>query len=774
MILHERIFQEVKERHEELYGAGELPSREQLARYYATFRRQFGPERLQGLDGKVLLETMHAHGSSNWDSLVYWLEFKKDDELPGIFGSISGGSALKFGIYRRQETGAWMTGSSQNQVEITTEEAIEIARKHRDQLVRGVELLEELPANGDDSDYRWLQEQMNILAPDVSGKAWGHKYFHMLYPNKLDDYHVEDYQRFHLIKLLQLPPEGSGRYLAAGRYVAIAKELDIPINHLATTLNRRDERPHNYWRVLVNYPDVEGWKNNWTHMRDGGYLAIGWSKLGDLSDIQYKQESKDRVRALMKTHYGDKGGWTQEIFHFAALMEEGDLVLAFERSQVLGIGRVAGPYTYMPSTPDIPHHRSMEWLSEEEWELPEPEAKGRAVRQIKLPINLVETEKRVYFAPPIERRSVDSSGFPLGGPSPLRLGGISGRIQSVLERKNQVILYGPPGTGKTYWAIHTAWDLASHASFGRLFSELTDDQRQFVQKGKDDVGALVRVCTFHPAYGYEDFIEGYRPHESEGQLVFKRQDGIFRKLCKDAHRHPDRRFYLIIDEINRGDVPRIFGELLTVLEKDKRGQDIALPLSGELFSVPSNVYVIGTMNTADRSIALLDTALRRRFGFVELMPDSSTLEKAVVANSIPLRPWLDALNSRILEHIGRDARNLQIGHAYLLENDRPVADFGRFARIIQDDILPLLEEYCYEDYATLAKILGSGLVDENRQRIHHELFAPARRDDLRDALLAPAPDIATSPQVVASESEQLDEQDEEDLSVEQDETTQHE
>lgn len=130
---------------------------------------------------------------------------------------------------------------------------------------------------------------------------------------------------------------------------------------------------------------------------------------------------------------------------------------------------------------------------------------------------------------------------------------------------------------------------------------------------------------------------------------------------------------------------------------------------------------------------------------------------------------LDELNRRILEHIGRDARNLQIGHAYLLDKGHPVSDFTRFARIVQDDILPLLEEYCYEDYTTLAKILGSSLVDENRQRIHHELFAPARQDELIRALLAPAPDIATSSQAVAAESEQLEEQNEDDTLLEPDE-----
>jgi 5-methylcytosine-specific restriction protein B len=232
-------------------------------------------------------------------------------------------------------------------------------------------------------------------------------------------------------------------------------------------------------------------------------------------------------------------------------------------------------------------------------------------------------------------------------------------------------------------------------------------------------------------------------------LVFTQRDGIFKKLCRDAA-GSDRKFILLIDEINRGDIPRIFGELLTLLEKNKRGQEVILPLSGEKFSVPPNVFVIGTMNTADRSIALLDTALRRRFGFVELMPDSSTLSGAIAGGEIPLGQWLDALNSRIREHIGKDARNLQIGHAYLLDdNGIPVTDFVKFSRIIAEDIIPLLEEYCYEDFGALTQILGEAMVDESRQRVREELFTPTRRQDLIQALLAPTPDLSTSQEAVA-------------------------
>ena len=153
----------------------------------------------------------------------------------------------------------------------------------------------------------------------------------------------------------------------------------------------------------------------------------------------------------------------------------------------------------------------------------------------------------------------------------------------------------------------------------------------------------MRVCTFHPGYGYEDFVEGLRPTLRNEQMAFEPRDGHFKKLCTDAQHQGNRHFFLVIDEINRGDVPRIFGELLTIIELNKRDLRVILPTTGSSFSVPINVHLIGTMNTADRSISMLDAALRRRFGFIELMPDSSVLHDQK-AGTLPLGPWLDALN----------------------------------------------------------------------------------------------------------------------------------
>jgi 5-methylcytosine-specific restriction protein B len=149
------------------------------------------------------------------------------------------------------------------------------------------------------------------------------------------------------------------------------------------------------------------------------------------------------------------------------------------------------------------------------------------------------------------------------------------------------------------------------------------------------------------------------------------------------------------------------------------------------------------MNTADRSISLLDAALRRRFGFVELMPDTKTLQDAFVGD-FPLRAWLEAINAKIRLNIGRDARNLQIGHAYLMHRGRPISDIAVLKRVIRDDILPLLEEYCYDDFATLAKIVGKAIIDVAESRIRDEQFEDGNETNLFDALLSHHESLSSS------------------------------
>lgn len=256
-----------------------------------------------------------------------------------------------------------------------------------------------------------------------------------------------------------------------------------------------------------------------------------------------------------------------------------------------------------------------------------------------------------------------------------------------------------------------------------LLAERNPDLESIDDDADGEVGCLTRI-TFHPSYTYEDFIEGFRPSEqASGGLALRLDDGVFKRICRTAQVNGERPYLLLVDEINRGNVAKILGELLTLLERDKRGLTVSLPQSKETFSIPLNVYVLGTMNTADRSIKLLDSALRRRFAFLELMPDLELLRGATVGD-LALDDFLEELNRRIAQTEGREK---QIGHSYLLDGGEPVSEIEDFARRFREEILPLLQEYCYGEYGTLAKFIGGGLVDAEAQSLDHEKVEDAEQ-----------------------------------------------
>lgn len=221
------------------------------------------------------------------------------------------------------------------------------------------------------------------------------------------------------------------------------------------------------------------------------------------------------------------------------------------------------------------------------------------------------------------------------------------------------------------------------------------------------------TITFHPSYAYDDFIEGFRPQQTaSGDMALVLVDGVFKRVCDAARANPNQRHIVLIDEINRGNIPKIFGELITLIEKDKRGFTVQLPQSGANFAVPPNVWVIGTMNTADRSVQLLDSALRRRFAFLELLPESDRLAGAT-AGGLALATFLDELNLRIRRRFGREK---QIGHAMFFAEDGVVDTPDSFASMFHYELLPLLQEYLYDDYTELRNLIGD-VIDVTSQRI---------------------------------------------------------
>jgi 5-methylcytosine-specific restriction protein B len=670
------------------------------------------------------------------------LEFKNDEDFAGNqFGGIGGGSALKFGIYQRQSDHAWITGSPQAQQVLSLADAIAVARAQRDELLAGADVLGAADtADISDEAYHRLQAAMEKAAPKLSGDAWAHKYWFLTYPDRIDDFHSPRYQRFHLFKLLQMPPDQAGildgnapRFVCAGRFIAAARSFGVPVTIFNTVLNQRDGAFHRYWRIGTT--SGHSGESQWPAMRDSSFVSVGWhDHVLDLSEVigRDRTAAKNQIRDWLLPGYpNDSGTATRkagEILNLAQGMAERDLVLACEGQTVLGVGRVIGSYKYDPSL-TFPHTRPVEWLLLDEWRMPDPEGlRTTAIELGRRSANLLELEQRLFRRDPaaiIPRTNV-ATHTATGSLPPLDP--MSARIDAILRRKEQVILYGPPGTGKTYHATAAANELAARTAFRKTFHDLTEVERKAVT----GVDGLVHLCTFHPGFGYEDFIEGLRPKTANGQMTFELRDGIFKRLCTEASKQPSRRFFLVIDEINRGDLPRILGELITVIELDKRDRSITLPVSGLLFVVPTNIFVIGTMNTADRSVSLLDTALRRRFGFIELMPDSTLLAGRKVGGLL-IGAWLDAVNLRLRRHLKRDARNLQIGHAYLMP-PQPITSVAEFARVLRDDIIPLLEEYCYDDFGMLRDILGTTLVDLDATRIREEVFGANREEELIQAL----------------------------------------
>jgi 5-methylcytosine-specific restriction enzyme B len=747
-----RLAEELRRLYDNLVASGEIEREPELVPKYRAFRERFGPDVLAGLDGQRLLQTLHARGTR--DSLVYWLEFKDDAEFPARFGSIAGGSALKFGMYQSADTGDWWTGSANAQLKLSVDEAIAKARMQRDQLVAAAAVLDDI-ARRPDVDYLELQRRIVEVAPNVAETAWGHKYLSLLFPTILDDFHAVEYQQFQSVKLLKIP--AVGRYANAHYIVGAARQLGIQVSNFGSVLNHRNGAPHSYWRVGTT---IDG-ESDWPRMREANFVGIGWTELGDLSEVEPSRESKDKLRARFAEKWPGNAGvitrHTQEIFDFSARARERDVVVAMDGATVRGVGVINGPYFYKVADGPFAHRKPVRWLSVAEGPLPRIEQLRTTFRPLgKRWDNLVDVERRILEAAPGPAAATSESRSPAvaSAPASRALEGIPGRIHAALQRKRQVILYGPPGTGKTYWADVSVREIAGRTWFGKTAATLTaEESATLVRDG------AIQTCTFHASYGYEDFVEGYRP-EHEGGLTFRRRDGIFKKLCTRALANPSRHYFLVIDEINRGDVPRILGDLLTVLEKDKRGKEIVLPVSGEVFSVPDNIYVIGTMNTADRSIALLDAALRRRFAFIELMPETAPLAGALV-DGLPLGPWLEELNRRIVRHAGRDARCLQVGHAYLLPDGKPIRDAARFAEVLRDDIIPLLEEYCYENYEALADILGDKIVARGRRRIVESFFEKDRQHELIEALLKSFSTISATAGAVNAEAADAGDRDEE-------------
>jgi 5-methylcytosine-specific restriction enzyme B len=433
----------------------------------------------------------------------------------------------------------------------------------------------------------------------------------------------------------------------------------------------------------------------WEEFYREGIIAIGWDQIGDLT--QYRDLEGLSTRIIQE--YKPQGRPTNDslaCFEFAYKMRPGDRVIVKRgRSVVLGYGVVTGEYEYRPERSIFKSVRTVRWDGRGTWAFDESLFPLKTLTDITRLVDIVaRIDQRVGIAsiPPAPAIAVAQAPFT----SKEAMSGIAfdpevfERMLRVWENKKNLILQGPPGVGKTFLARRLAYALIGHELHSR-----------------------VGMVQFHQSYSYEDFIQGYRPKSSG----FERRDGVFVRFCNKAKADQQSRYVFIIDEINRGNISKVFGELLMLIEKEYRGSRYSISLTysaedEEQFYVPENVFILGMMNTADRSLALVDYALRRRFTFEELKPlfgevfFASHLEAGGTDRELA-REVCKRMND-LNTDIAKDSNlgtGFCVGHSYFCKNDAVLTPAAYFDTV-QTEIIPLLEEYWLDDGEQIEKWQG--------------------------------------------------------------------
>ena len=438
-----------------------------------------------------------------------------------------------------------------------------------------------------------------------------------------------------------------------------------------------DETAVRYWLYAAGDGSV-----NWENDYDEGIMAIGWDDMGDL--MQYS--SKEEMRAKMREVYGGTSSYKNQVhatWQFANDIKPGDIIFVKKgRKEIIGRGVVEGEYVYDPTREHYRNTRTVRWTDKGLWEHSEQLAmktltdvtpytdfvkKTQSLfdgESTNVAIQDEDEEERTYDPYTaddfLHDVFMDEDRYNI--------------LKALLLTKKNVILQGAPGVGKTFAAKRLAYSIMGEKDTNR-----------------------VKMVQFHQSYSYEDFIMGFRPTETGFELT----KGVFYEFCRKAA-EDDRPYFFIIDEINRGNLSKIFGELFMLIESDKRGVELQLLYADEQFSIPSNVYIIGMMNTADRSLAMLDYALRRRFAFFEMTPafNSSGFRAYRAKINNPKFDRLIATVEQLNDVIANDdslGEGFCIGHSYFCTNATVTDDWMK--SVVEFELIPLLKEYWFDEAA---------------------------------------------------------------------------
>ena len=656
------------------------------------FCDDFSVENLTAMTGRDLLTRLFYSDEENKSNLCYMLEFHP--RMREIFGSIAGGSSFKYGLFYHKKSHSWMTGSPVKPQTLTEEQAIDVASAIRDKLVAGAKMIE---ADADTLTSVSAYERLHQKLQSVTNIdwVWVLKYYQMLFPEQLPVFYGKDIQ-IDILRFIRQQPSAIP-FVRMGQISLYIKECGIssPVfgkiygetyHSLNATHGKSEDdstvdaladtasETIRYWL----YTPGEG-SSLWEDFYKKGIMAIGWGYIGDLRNFDSKDAMKQKMKELHDPSLSYMNA-AHATWQFANEIKVGDIVFAKKgRGQIIGRGVVVSDYEFDESAEEYKNIRRVEWTHKGEW--PHPGQAGvKTLTDITPYTDYVEQlcalfigdddteeDERVIEYPPYSAEDFLADVYMQDEEYDT--------LVNLIRTKKNIILQGAPGVGKTYAAKRLAYSMMG-----------VKDQNR------------VMMVQFHQSYSYEDFIEGYRP-AANGFVLNK---GAFYKFCKTAEMDDENEYFFIIDEINRGNLSKIFGELFMLIESDKRGIQLQLLYSGEKFAVPKNVYIIGMMNTADRSLAMLDYALRRRFAFYEMCPGFDT------DGFREYRMGLDNEKFDRLIHCVESLNNVIsadeslgdgfcVGHSYFCNLTAEKVTDRALSAIVEYELIPLLKEYWFDE-----------------------------------------------------------------------------